>query len=125
MPRAAVADHRDDAPVGETQRRPRVAAVGRVRVELVGGRTEPLGVRVRVVGDLAAGQQQRPGLQQVAARRGRELVPALDPRPAALNVQAGADGVPRGVERHVLARDAVGAHLTERDPVRSREEPAD
>src|SRR5687767_858744 len=55
--RAAVAGDGEDAPVGQPDRGARVAADRRVGVELVGGGLEALVVAIRVVRDLAAGDE--------------------------------------------------------------------
>ena len=123
--RAAVAGERDDAAVDEPERGPRMAPVGRIGVELVGRSAEALGVGLRVVGDVAVDDEQRAGLQQVAARLGVEVVAARDPGDAALNVHARANRVPRRVERHVLADHAVRAHLAQWRSLGPGEEAAD
>jgi len=101
-----------------------VAAVGDVGVELVAGSREALGVALALAGSAVA-HQQRAGLEQVTARARGELATARDPRQAALHVDARADLLPRGGERHVPPHHAVRAHLAERCAALAHEEAAD
>ncbi len=112
------------AALGEPERGARVAALGDVGVELVRRGAEALRVGRGVVRHLAAGDEQRAGLEHVAAGGGVQLVAAGDPRGAALHVHARAHGVPGRREGDVVADHAVRAHLPERQPVGAPEEPA-
>ena len=123
--RAAVARDRDQAAGREAQRRPRVAAVGDVGVELRLAGREALGIERAVEAGLAVAHQQRAGLQEVAARLGRQLVALGDPHLAAGDAHAGAHVAPRPRERHAPALDAVGPQFTQRHAARAHEEPAD
>ena len=107
-------------PSREAERGARVAAVGDVGVELARAGGEALGVAARAIHGRAAGDEQRAGLQQVAARRGRRARRAAAIRRAPpCDVHAGADRVPGRVEGHVAAGDAARAHLAERDARRA------
>ena len=122
---AAVAGDRDQAAGREAKRRSRVAAVGDVGVELRLAGREALGIQRAVEAGLAVAHQQRAGLQEVAARLGRQLVALGDPHLAAGDAHAGAQVAPRPRERHAPALDAVGSHLTQRHAARAHEEAAD
>ncbi len=74
---------------------------------------KPSGSSRAVVDDLAVVDEQRAGLQQVAARAGGERRAAQAHR-AAVDVHARALRVPRRVEGDVAAGDAADAQLSER-----------
>ena len=90
--RAPVAGDRDDPARREAERRARVAPLGRIGIELVGRGAEALLIGVGVIGDGAVGDEQRPGLQQVAARMRADAVAARGPGRAVTRDFLGYDG---------------------------------
>ena len=83
--RAAVAGDREQLPVGQPERGPRVAAVGDVGVELGLAGAEALDVVLAAEDRPAVAHEQRPGLQQVAraapsGSSSRGAMPATPPR---------------------------------------------
>ena len=81
---APVAGDGDHVAGADPQRRARMAAVGDVGVELPRAAREALAVVAGVERDRAAGDQQRPGLHEVAARRlgASARVPKRTPSPS-------------------------------------------
>ena len=70
---AAVAGDREEPVAGDRERGARVAPVGDVGVELVGGGAEALASSSRSKATRPSLHEQRAGLEQVAARAGREV----------------------------------------------------
>ena len=101
-----------------------MALGGDVGVELVRAGAEALGVAAAVVDGPSVTHEQRAGLQQVAARRGRELVARRDADRAATDVHARALAA-HGSSKARAAQHAAGAQLAERQDRRPGEEPAD
>ena len=111
-------------PERQPERGARVAALGDVGVELRLAGGEALGVERALEARRAFADEQRTGLEQVAARLRGQLVALADRHAAAVDADARAHVAPRAGERHVPAGDPVRAQLTQRHAARADEESA-
>ena len=122
--RASVAGHRQRVLTRDGQGGARIAPVGDVGIELMGGGGETLAVLAVGVGSPALRNQQRPRLQQITGGVIFKLITPGDPRAARLGMDACPDSTPGGVEGHRRRGCAIHPDLPERHARRAQEESA-
>jgi hypothetical protein len=125
VPGPTIACHCEQPIAGDRQRSTGIAPTRNIGIELMGGRREPLPVLSINQRPPAISDQQRPGLQQIAAQiTGQPITPG-DPRNPINDMHACPNVTPRRVERYRRSGAALDLDLAERQTIRSREEPAD
>jgi hypothetical protein len=121
----AVAGDRDDELGRDADRRPRVASVRDVGVELARAGGETLAVRVAAEHDRAVANEQRTGVHEVAGRLRGRVLPCGDANCSTLDDYATAAGGIRREDRLVGNRPARDPELAERAVRVAHEEAAD